>query len=245
MCSFVKSRRLTFSLRVFLAIAVILCLSLGWYLHRAGSQRSSVSWVENNGGYVSYSRSVAGRWLKNWIAGLIGEDYVRNIESVEIDGQDKGTKKRFDIGPIANFHNLKELVITNAELESLQPLRRLSNLKVLNLDGCRIKDLSPLPQMMVADLSLNNTNVTDLSPLRSLTSLKYLRLKSTPVEDLSPLTELQNLEYLDLMRSRNVKKFDSLTSLSQLKYLCVAYTGISEEDIKSLKASLPSCSIDE
>ncbi len=49
-----KKRWLRFSLRTMLMLMTILCVWLGFKVHRAERQKAAIAWVESVGGAVSY-----------------------------------------------------------------------------------------------------------------------------------------------------------------------------------------------
>jgi len=85
--------------------------------------------------------------------------------------------------------------------------------KGLNLDGRRIKDISFIRGLSgLTHLSLYNNQITDLTPLSTLTNLKDLRLYDNEITDLTPLSALTKLTTLWL----NSNQITDLTPLSAL-----------------------------
>lgn len=71
----------------------------------------------------------------------------------------------------------------------------LASLKVLDLSGNAISDLSPLVYATeLTELDLSDNQITDITPLAALTSLKKLILTGNPVEDYTVLAFLPDLE---------------------------------------------------
>ena len=88
----------------------------------------------------------------------------------------------------------RSLNVISAELSELAPLRNLTNILSLSLNGDRIKDISPLSGMsQLQYLDLNNNQISDLAPLAQLTSLDTLYLSNNKVNDLSPLKNVTHL----------------------------------------------------
>jgi len=68
------------------------------------------------------------------------------------------------------------------KIQDLRPLRALSFIEELNLDGQRISDLEPLQKFnRLKKLSIRNNDVYDLSPLLSLGQLETLDLSGNPI----------------------------------------------------------------
>ena len=60
----------------------------------------------------------------------------------------------------------------------LSPLKNLSGLNTLSLEGSYIKNIKPLSKLInLKELNLNNTSVFDLKPLKELQNLKILSIK--------------------------------------------------------------------
>ena len=86
-----------------------------------------------------------------------------------------------------------------SQVTDLVPLKLLTDVQELYLDGVATAELAPLKSLSgLQALSLDNTAVDDLTPLKGLSSLKYLSLVDTTVADLAPLKGLSNLQTLDL-----------------------------------------------
>lgn len=127
---------------------------------------------------------------------LAGREIPRDITSLVLDG----------------------LGITDADLEGLATLHRLSSLSLADND---LKDISALAELSgLVSLNLNGNRVEDLSPLSEMLSLRSLYLDDDPVRDLSPLYALTRLASL------------SITGLE-----------VSEEQRAALSAALPNCAI--
>ena len=155
------------------------------------------------------------------------------------------TAKIFD--DLASMPYLETLTIQNKTLDSMSCLSSLTNLKSLDLTGCRFpsEDLSILASLpslssltlaecglsTIADLAgaqaltvldLNNNTVRNLDVLASMTTLRELYLKHNAVTDLSALSSLGSLEKLDV-------SFNSLTTLSPVSS-CVKLTWLGADN---------------
>ena len=108
-------------------------------------------------------------------------------------------------------------------LEGLKNLESLERLKLLNLDGVQIDDVSVLA---------GNTSLTTLQ-------LKYLKVDNF---DLAQLTSIPNLDNLGLAQTQaEMLNVRSLAELKYLKYLSI--TNVPDEDITWLREQLPFCNI--
>ncbi len=86
-----RRRWLRFSLRTFLIVLTILCVWLGWYLHRVEQQRAAVRWVRENGGAVRYDYEfdsddkfidASQPPVPKWLVDMLGVDYFVSVVSV-------------------------------------------------------------------------------------------------------------------------------------------------------------------
>lgn len=132
--------------------------------------------------------------------------------------------------------------------ESLLHLTQFAALKKLDLSHSKVAnlpDLSPLTHLEHVDLS--NTNIRSIASLASLTNLKTLRLTGTDVTSScgSVLKTLPHLTELDLSHTK-VDEFLllDLAQLKQLRRILLGGLNLSEEVLKSLRQSLPNCSIE-
>lgn len=130
--------------------------------------------------------------------------------------------------------NLEELTIQNCGLVSTQPFSVLSKLKVLDLSGNAILDISELlvlkeleqlnisgnPIETIPNLShmqnltvldLDNTDISDLAFMKG-SSVSVLHISYTNLSNFAPLAECENLEVLYMYGYH----FMDLTPLHQL-----------------------------
>ena len=115
----------------------------------------------------------------------------------------------------------ERLTITNHTLDSIDFLSSLSNLKDLNLTGCRFspKDLeiiAALPNLV--RLTLDDCGLSTLAGLEQAQYLTYLDLSNNTVRNLEPLSGLTNLQTLKMGHNAltSLKAISTLTSLTEL-----------------------------
>lgn len=115
----------------------------------------------------------------------------------------------------------------NAEACALL-LEKLGNLREVNLENSRIKDLSPIAYLtQLKKLMLDYNKVEDLSPLESLNRLEKLFLVHNRISDIQPLSQLKGLVYLYL-NDNDIADISPLRGLKELKYLYIAHNSISD-----------------
>lgn len=108
------------------------------------------------------------------------------------------------------------------EIEDLAPLSSLKNLRALNISSLhKVSNLSPLAGMKdLTSLRLSGYSLADYSPLYGLTNLEDLFLPFCQLSDPAHLAKLTNLKKLTLPRSI-----------------------FTNQQIKQISKSLPSCSL--
>jgi len=95
-----------------------------------------------------------------------------------------------------------DLMYWDLSNEKIIPLKYMTNLTYLNLNGTGISDISPLKDLKnLRVLSLSNNQINDFSVLEGLTNLTWLDLQDTGIDNLDILKGLTNLERLTLERN--------------------------------------------
>lgn len=142
---------------------------------------------------------------------------------------------RLDLTDSVTVNDLKDItaiqhldVSGNEYIQSLEPLSRLVELKLLNLSKTSIADLTPIRNLTgLVELDLSDTPVDDLSPLKYATSLVRLNISRTMVSDISVLekmTELRNLQVAGIP----LKDFSGLAKTAGLTYLDLQGTSVTD-----------------
>lgn len=173
-------RRLRFGSRSLLIVITIFCVSIGWYVHRAQSQKKGVRCILRYGGTVHYdyerfdsnqvpianTKPPGPKWLQN----ILGVDYFSNIVTANLNG----TKVR-DLIPLGGLKRLEYLDVSNTRVRDLSPLSGLKNLRYLSLQNTPIDDVTPLAGLKRLEyLNLSGSHVVNVRPLAGLTKLKTL-----------------------------------------------------------------------
>ena len=146
-----------------------------------------------------------------------------NLEEVV---RDKINKPEGDI-LLDDVLDIEELEAPGKDIESIEGIQYLSNLKVLDLGSYydsdkeifktnQIGDISPLSNLTNLELlRFQKNEVSDISPLENLTNLTGLRLEGNEVSDISPLENLTNLEWLGFS-SNKVSDINPLENLIKI-----------------------------
>ena len=120
-----------------------------------------------------------------------------------------------DFSSLSHLAFLDTLVMENPDLNGLQMISSLTQLKNLHISGCPLSatDLSiigTLPNLEF--LILTDCSLSNISGLSNATRLVNLDLRNNAIRDLSPLSFLQNLSVVNLSSN-------ALTNLSPLSGL--------------------------
>ncbi|MEK6478025.1 leucine-rich repeat domain-containing protein [Catalinimonas sp. 4WD22] len=149
----------------------------------------------------------------------------------------------WDLSPIKEFVNLKELEITNTAVSDLSPLSQMNSLEKLICARNPIKSLEPIGGLTnLKYLDCQNTPIEDLKPIRNLIELEVLNCSGTQVKKLKHISSLINLRVLECFNT-NVKKLKALKGLFQLERLACYNTRVSSKDVEKFKEDYPDCEV--
>jgi len=130
---------------------------------------------------------------------------------------------------------LKMQEIFYTDVDSLEPLRNLSNLKEINISCNKIEnfDLTPLKNLINLEvLKISGNKITDLRPLSKLKKLKRLDISNSKIENLIGLENLTNLTDLDISNN-NITSLDEISNFTKLEYLKISKNQIKNIDFLS------------
>ncbi len=131
----------------------------------------------------------------------------------------------FNLGQIKKLNNLEKLILKKYDsVCNIEALAALKNLEHLTLQPNRNK--------------INAVIVITSIPQGKTSSINF---KTEPL-DLNPLQSLSKLNYLNLLGVEAVD-FSFIEKLSNLKYIQLATTNISDEQIEKLQKALPELEI--
>jgi len=131
----------------------------------------------------------------------------------------------------------------NQNIRTLEPIRKLENLKNLNCAGTKVFNLSALestPNLEI--LWCFDSFIDSLEPLTQLKNLKVLDCSNTQIKNLEPLRNLKNLEVL-VCSSNQLSSIEPLIHLPSLKSLSIDIDHFDKKAIRSFKRLKPSCTV--
>lgn len=96
-----------------------------------------------------------------------------------------------------NYHRVDGRTAGFGNIGDISLLAQMPNLQYVVLDYQNIKDISPLKELPLVNVSLCGNPFTDLSPLQDQSSLQELYISETQVTSLDALTECASLWLLD------------------------------------------------
>ena len=120
---------------------------------------------------------------------------------------------------VDDMKKLTELEVIDADISVLTGLELAINLRVLDLSGNVITDISALSDLTkLTELYLSDNAIADITPLVGLTNLALLGLNGNAITDVSPLASLTNLVALGL-NGNKITDISLLSDLTNLEWL--------------------------
>ncbi len=142
-----------------------------------------------------------------------------------------------NIKQIAGFKNLTYLGLSYNmcyNYYDISPISELTNLKELNLSFNSMYDITPISELTnLTKLNLNDSVIEDITPLSGLKNLTCLGLNHAFLDDIELLAEFKNLTKLELGRCDSINDITPLSGLGRMTYLDLSETSV--KDITPLK----------
>lgn len=130
---------------------------------------------------------------------------------------------------LSKLTHLESLTITNLPNGSLADLASLTELKSLDLSGCRfsaseLRVLEKLPNLQ--KLVLSNCALSTIADLENLTGLTYLDISNNTIRNLEPLMGMTGMREL-YMQLNAITNLEALTSMYELEKLNISFNSVS------------------
>lgn len=118
---------------------------------------------------------------------------------------------------IKDMTALSELDLSgNQYIQSIEPLSQLIGLRLLNLSGTNVSDLTPIRNLTeLVELDLSRTKIFDLSPLKYSARLARLNINDTEIRSIAVVEKMSGMQNLEMQRTQ-VFDFEPLAYLTSL-----------------------------
>ena len=164
--------------------------------------------------------------------GIDTEDRITCDQAERLNSLTVRSRNIQSLEGIGALSNLRSLDLFDNSIENLQPIGQLSELVVLVLQKNAIRDIRPLAALTrLFSLNLTANPISDIRPLAGLTTLDYLALSFNEISDISPLADISNLRQLTFSFN-SASDIGPLAALTQLTFLSL--TGNTISDIQPL-----------
>lgn len=177
---------------------------------------------------IVYIDEVVSRWVEDTIITSLSPIYetlqqIAKTTEVNVAG-DKNIE---DLNPLSELSELRFLNCSDTKVSDINPIRNLNKIKELNISGTKISDISNLKYANVVQVfKADNTQISDISVVSFFKDLNNLSLANTNVSDINPLTVCINLTTLNLSRTQ-ITNLAPLTNLLNLYDLDISNTPVS------------------
>ena len=160
--------------------------------------------------------------------GLGSDDGVTQLDMLRLMGFEATGLEIAVIAGLESTVSLKELFLSDNQIEDLSPIAGSTILEALDLNQNNVSDISSLADMTnLSSLGLSGNAVSDLSPLAELAVLNSLELRANAVSDISSLAGLANPAFLDLSGD-SVTDLSPLAGLTRLRCLGLWHSPVSD-----------------
>lgn len=177
---------------------------------------------------IVYIDEVVSRWVEDTIITSLSPIYetlqqIAKTTEVNVAG-DKNIE---DLNPLSELSELRLLNCSDTKVSDINPIRNLNKIKELNISGTEISDISNLKYANVVQVfKADNTQISDISVVSFFKDLNNLSLANTNVSDINPLTVCINLTTLNLSGTQ-ITNLAPLTNLLNLYDLDISNTPVS------------------
>ena len=143
------------------------------------------------------------------VKSLKGIEYATNLEWASLVNQPIE-----DLSPLKDLTKIRLLDIRNNDkVKDFEFLKKLNNLEQVDMHGVYHVDLSNfVGKSKLRILNLQSCKISDLSPLKDLKELRYLNLSYNRIDNIQALKDLTNLRFLDIS---NQNRFDYIAGIER------------------------------
>lgn len=155
-----------------------------------------------------------------------------------------------DLSCIQNLDKLKVINSENNNISSLDCLQNKFHLEKINFSQNQISDIQGITHIeSLLNLDLSENKISDISPIRELVQIKYLNISSNKISSISSLEKLNKLE--DFSANNNqIKNTNVISRLKRIKRLDLSNNQISDISsicnlINLIKLELENCNLSD
>ena len=177
------------------------------------------------------------------------EEY--DVSATEVEIKIANQEHNVDVSNLKYLTNLKSLGIHNvgdggAAVLSLEAIQELDSLETISICGVAVYDekYNYIGQCKnLKKIEIGFISIKDISWMKDLKNLETVDIWNTDITDLSALSKLDKLTDISIRESA-VTDFSALEKMAQLKKLNISCnSGITDEQLKKLRKSLPNCEV--
>lgn len=183
---------------------------------------------------IVYIDEVVSRWVNDTIYTSLTPVYeilaqIAKTTEVNVSGH----KDIENLDPLAELSELRSLDCSGTNVRNINPIRNLNKIRELNISDTYITDISNLKYAnVVQDFKADNVRINDISVVGYFKDLTSLSISNTDVYDISALAKCSNLSTLNLSGT----KMSDITPLKDiLKLYDVNVSNTLLSDVTSLQ----------
>lgn len=177
---------------------------------------------------IVYIDEVVSRWVEDTVITSLSPVYetLQQIaKTTEINVA--GDKNIEDLNPLSELSELRFLDCADTKVSDINPIRNLNKIKELNISETDVADISNLKYANVVQVfKADNTPISDISVVSFFKDLNNLSLANTNVKDINPIAACTNLTTLNLSGTQ-ITDLAPLTNLLNLYDLDISNTPVS------------------
>lgn len=177
------------------------------------------------------------RKLQKWFHNLSTdwkEIFKKYVPAINLNNPTKE-----DLHQVAGIQEMDLSSYSN--LNSIEPLFQIENLKKLNISKTNVSSLEALYELRdLKHLDISSTTVESLGPLENNNSLQYLDVSNSRINGLQALREMYSLRKLNI-ENTTIKNLETIKSLNGLKLLRADNTQVPAKQFHEFILKNPNC----
>ena len=178
---------------------------------------------------IIYVEDVVSRWVNDTIKTSLSpiSEVLRQIAK-RIEVNVAGNENIDNLDPLSEMSELRILDCSDTKVKDISPIRNLNKIKELDISNTLVTDISNLKYAnVVQNFKADNIRVNDISIVGYFKDLNNLSMSKTDVYDISSLEKCINLSTLNLSETQ-INDLSPLKNLLKLYDLDVSNTFVSD-----------------